>query len=278
MQWNALWDLSKPVYVEKSPQSLVKIASLREIYESRGFVVKVVVVIKVLLPPASPRPHLSTYNATPSCSLQHPVTINTMTPRKYGWRYERDIVGSSLNNLRPHGPNGARPAISLKPEISPLQMEENMRHFLQTLHHRYVAQASQTKGANCSLGWLDAYEELLQYLQAEQRANEINKNVIRVVHYESFLHPIHVCQQILAFIFSSTAADPTHRVICSLRCSCIIAVILTEKVVSLCALIETMQHLVWAVGAYCRSRMGPQQSRRYDPAKSQWTPKSRRYI
>lgn len=140
-----------------------------------------------------------------------------MTPRKYGWRYERDVVGSSLNSLRSHGPNGARPAISLKPEISPLQMEENMRHFLQTLHHRHVAQDLHTKGANCSLGWLDAYEELLQYLQAEHRADKPNKNGIRVVHYESFLYPIHVCQQILSFIFSSATADPIHRVIRSLR-------------------------------------------------------------
>jgi hypothetical protein len=94
----------------------VKTVALRNVFETRGYDVKFLIIIK------------------------HPVTINTMTPRKFSWRYERDVVGSSLASLgiSHRSRVGKADTIPLKREISLLQMQENMLHFVRILSHNYL--------------------------------------------------------------------------------------------------------------------------------------------
>lgn len=63
-QWSTLWDLNNDILLEKSPQSLMKMAMLRQIFGAAKQL-KFIVVIK------------------------NPVTLNIATPKDVGWRYVR---------------------------------------------------------------------------------------------------------------------------------------------------------------------------------------------
>lgn len=178
-EWYPLWPSSLPFLIEKSPQSLVKTLALRDMFVSRGFSVKFLIIIK------------------------HPVTINTMTPRKYSWRYEREVVGSTLASF---GKNSRTPSEiaekMITKDISMQQMQENLRFFLKILTHRSI-------GSDCSLGWIDAYEELLDVL--ERSPAVFSRESFRIVHYESFVKPMTQCSRIFEFLFSEYLKDPLKQ-------------------------------------------------------------------
>jgi hypothetical protein len=66
LQWAQFWSLKKPYLSEKSPQSLLKAPFYRHVFAASK-TVKFLIIIK------------------------HPATLNTATPKGFGWKYVIDL-------------------------------------------------------------------------------------------------------------------------------------------------------------------------------------------
>eukprot|EP01039_Chlorochromonas_danica_P000698 gene698-756_t len=73
-EWLTFWDVSKPVLVEKSPHSLLKLPALHQAFSEAGSVRFIII-------------------------LKHPVTLNIATPRNATWRYYRDKLSISTSEI-----------------------------------------------------------------------------------------------------------------------------------------------------------------------------------
>eukprot|EP00981_Chlorochromonas_danica_P006411 scaffold1389_cov251-Ochromonas_danica.AAC.9 len=94
-EWLTFWDVSKPVLVEKSPHSLLKLPALHQAFSEAGSVRFIII-------------------------LKHPVTLNIATPRNATWKYYRDIDHPKQES-------------DLRTKIDTHQRIINFNHFLQLL-------------------------------------------------------------------------------------------------------------------------------------------------
>lgn len=120
-EWGQYWDFRRPVLVEKSPQSFLKIAALASAFHQAKHV-RFLIVIKVsysLKLDQNPYHELNYLCELVllCCLYQHPVTLNIATPRYAGWKYYRNTEYPVVNDVS-------------STEINPAQRLENIQHFL----------------------------------------------------------------------------------------------------------------------------------------------------
>ena len=177
--WGKFWDHSKKLLVEKSPQALLKIASLRRIFSSARSV-KYIVVVK------------------------HPVTLNVALPREYDWLTHKESVKSyraKEATARALGMTRAPPRTEFSNNKAEIIL--NARHFVQfmtTNHTQTTSATSNGKNVNntrCHMGWLEVMEQLHRDLQADPR----NLEEVRIIRFEDFGRPHFLCRSLFQFVF-----------------------------------------------------------------------------
>lgn len=171
--WGKFWDHSKKLLVEKSPQALLKIASLRRIFSSARSV-KYVVVVK------------------------HPVTLNVALPREYDWLTHKESVKSyraKEATARAQGMTRAPP----RTEFSNNKAEiiHNARHFVQFMTTNQTQTTASNGKNNCIMGWLEVMEQLQRDLETDPR----NLEEVRIIRFEDFGRPHFLCRSLFQFVF-----------------------------------------------------------------------------
>ena len=175
--WGKFWDHSKKLFVEKSPQALLKIASLRRIFSSARSV-KYIIVVK------------------------HPVTLNVALPREYDWLTHKESVKSYRAKeaaARAQGMTRAPPRTEFP--NSKAEIILNARHFVQFMTTNQ-SQITTSKGnsnnnTRCHMGWLEAMEKLHHDLQSDPR----NLEEVRIIRFEDFGRPHLLCRSLFQFVF-----------------------------------------------------------------------------
>jgi len=120
-QWGKYWDLSKSLLVEKSPQSMLKIPLMAQIFKSAKTVIFLVV-------------------------LKHPATLNVALPRGYSWLTRDDNSGAS---------KGAEETNKIKNSYE--EIMKNVQYFVNFM----TRNSSSLNGTlDCDYGWLQALEYL----------------------------------------------------------------------------------------------------------------------
>ena len=175
--WGKFWDHSKKLFVEKSPQALLKIASLRRIFSSARSV-KYIVVVK------------------------HPVTLNVALPREYDWLTHKESVKSYRAKeaaARAQGMTRAPPRTEFS--NSKAEIISNARHFVQFMTTNQTQSTTPKDSSNnssrCHMGWLEAMEQLYRDLQSDPR----NLEEVRIIRFEDFGRPHLLCRSLFQFVF-----------------------------------------------------------------------------
>ena len=173
LQWKSFWSMDQTVLVEKSPQNLLKMPFLKNVF-SEAKKIKFIVVIK------------------------HPVTLNIATPKDMKWLSH--AVKSGSKQLT----NGIHKTVR-DTRNSPNQINENIRHFIDFLtHNRSI------DGRDCSLGWLPAMNMFRKYLAHEINSTLLE---VRILRYEDFQAAHTLCKAIFSFIFDSHDNDAYNAAI-----------------------------------------------------------------
>lgn len=178
--WGKFWDMSKTLLVEKSPQNMLKIATLRRIF-AKAKAVKFIIVIK------------------------HPVTLNVALPREYDWMTHKESVKSFKDKVA---------AALRRGDPSPLRAEMSNRmteivHNAQYFSTFMTQNQTTSLGNRCSMGWLEAMEELYRNLQSDKR----NLDEVRIVRFEDFDRPHHLCQRLFNFVFGSNGTAKANTAV-----------------------------------------------------------------
>ena len=165
-QWSSFWDLSKPFLVEKSPQLMLKIPLLRQLFPGSPERTKYLIVIK------------------------HPASLNIAVPKGTDWLTHDDKPGDE-SVPRKAIPNSFK------------QLSANVDYFIDFLSHgqgeadHELAKAKARR--TCSLGWIPAMEQLALQLRASH--NE-SLSDLRILRYEQFERPSVVCRALFDFVYS----------------------------------------------------------------------------
>ena len=167
-QWSSFWDLSKPFLVEKSPQLMLKIPLLRQLF------------------PGSPALEKTKYLIV----IKHPASLNIALPKGTDWLTHDDKPGDE-SVPRKAIPNRFK------------QLSANVDYFIDFLSHGQGEADHELDKAKarrtCSLGWIPAMEQLALQLRASH--NE-SLSDLRILRYEQFERPSVVCRALFDFVHS----------------------------------------------------------------------------
>jgi len=191
-QWMRYWDMSQPILVEKSPQSMLKMPMLANMFRSAKKLKFLVV-------------------------LKHPATLNVATPADMSW----------LTNTREHSEAAMRKKV--KSRVSPAysssgngaveatfntdaEIVDSVHFFLHFMGHHEVQASGYTSGQSStvcsSLGWIPGMEHLMQQLR-EMKVSHPHVD-IRVVRFEHFQKPYFLCKAVNAFALDLSYAEVEH--------------------------------------------------------------------
>jgi len=156
--------MKRSFLTEKSPQFMLKIPLLREIFLGSKIRSKYLIVIK------------------------HPASLNIALPKSIDWLT--------------HGLAGDESTPKRKIPNSHRQLAENIDYFLDFLSHgegQFNASLSKLKNRReCSLGWIPAMEQLTLQLNTSRHDSLTD---VRILRYEQFERPTVVCRAIFDFLF-----------------------------------------------------------------------------
>jgi len=214
-EWKQFWSMDKAIFVEKSPQSLVKIPLLRKIFTGAASVKFLVV-------------------------LKHPVTLNIATPRGYSY------TTGKYRDKQSH----TSPGVSYK--LGPSQVRFVLQHFAEMMDHDNTTMYL-PRDKYCSVGWMQAMHHLHKVLQQPYTSSSSTSsdpaatgknssehlvadleldsaaplipvptqsegssplrpaNDIRILRYEMFSQPLAVCLRLFHFIFEVENASTEHQ-------------------------------------------------------------------
>ncbi len=217
--WSKYWDLNgsllkstkeeqdQQILIEKSPQSMLKIPFLENVFSNEGLKnLKFLIILK------------------------HPLTLNIATLPDFGWLTNTVISKSkNENNLKTAPTSGATSAsgnIDAKYN-SDIEISENIRHFLYFMTHSEVQEHYYNKNSptstisECSsMGWVPALDKLRDQLEiitnnnndedqssynideGNEKSRRIKPHVsVGIIRYEYFQKPYVLCKAIYAFGF-----------------------------------------------------------------------------
>ena len=161
-EWKPFWDMKRTFLVEKSPQALLKINLLRDVFKDCADNMRFLVVIK------------------------HPISLNIATPRHQSWLYHRE--------------NPEEPILQAMTSPNSFdQIVENFKHFINfmTISTYDYAKKGQRSTKVCkAMGWLPAME-LFLVLQQQRTEGEV-----RIMRYEDFSRPYETCKAMVAFAYA----------------------------------------------------------------------------
>ncbi len=102
-QWSQYWNLSLPILVEKSPQSMLKIPLMHRFFGSKHKL-RFLIVIKVSFDSSSFCRHIHFFTQFFYYIYQHPVTLNIATVRNFEWLTHLDRTSEKLHTERGNSP------------------------------------------------------------------------------------------------------------------------------------------------------------------------------
>ena len=127
--WGKFWDPTKRLLVEKSPQSMLKIGTLRRLF-ARARSVRFLVVIK------------------------HPVTLNVALPREYDWLTHKESVRIFRKKEEAAKRAGTGPPRRAEYANSAEEVAANARYFVQFMAGNRTDGGAGNPSSRCSMGWL----------------------------------------------------------------------------------------------------------------------------
>jgi len=187
-QWMNFWDMAQPILVEKSPQSMLKMPMLANVFRGTSAKkLKFLVVVK------------------------HPVTLNVATPTDMGWvtntrkHSAADMQSKQVTRVSAAHSSSASGAVEATFNTDE-EIADSVHFFLHFMGHRELQESKYANGQShlaCgSLGWIPAMEQLVQQLR-DMKVSHPHVDV-RVIRFEHFQKPYFLCKAMNAFAFDLT--------------------------------------------------------------------------
>ena len=188
-QWARYWDLQQPILVEKSPQSMLKIPMLANMFRSAK-ALKFLVVLK------------------------HPVTLNVATPTDMGWltntrkHSEAAMKTKQVSRVSSAYSSSSSGAVEATFNTDD-EIVDSVHFFLRFMSHNEMQESKYANGqsnlACSSLGWIPAMEHLVRQLRDMKKSHP--QVEVRVVRFEHFQKPYVLCKAMNAFACGLRYAD-----------------------------------------------------------------------